>query len=138
MVPEEDTATKVSYLLHQPVVCEQAETTKVRAVYDASCKDRATKISLNYCLNVGIAINPLMFDILVRLREHLVVVIGKAFLDIEVHDGDRDCLRGLWVQDIHAANPEVIVYRFERVAFGVNSSPFLLKKNEEIDPRFVD
>ena len=71
-----------------------------------------------------------MFDILVRLREHLVVVIGsdigKAFLDIEVHDGDRDCLRGLWVQDIHAANPEVIVYRFERVAFGVNSSPFLL------------
>ena len=33
VVPDEDAATKVSYLPHQSVVREQAETTKVRVVY---------------------------------------------------------------------------------------------------------
>ena len=149
VVPEEDEATKVSYLPHQSVVREQAETTKVRVVYDASCKDRTTKTSLNDCLHVGPALNPLMFDILIRFRENPVVLISdieKAFLNIEVHNEDRDCLRFLWVKDTHAANLEVITYRFKRVVFGVNSSPFLLnavlrhhlEKYKEIDPQFVD
>ena len=141
VVPEGDKATKVSYLPHQPVVREQVETTKVRVVYDASCKDRTTKTSLNDCLHVGPALNPLMFDILIRFREHPVVLISdieKAFLNIEVHSEDRDCL--------HVANPDIITYRFKRVVFGVNSSPFLLnavlrhhlEKYREIDPQFVD
>ena len=149
VVPDEDAATKVSYLPHQSVVREQAETTKVRVVYDASCKDRTTKTSLNDCLHVGPALNPLMFDILIRFRENPVVLISdikKAFLNIEVHSEDRDCLRFLWVKYIHAAKPEVITYRFKRVVFGVNSSPFLLnavlrhhlEKYKEIDPQFVD
>ena len=53
VVPEGDKATKVSYLPHQPVVREQVETTTVRVVYDASCKDRTTITSLNDCLHVG-------------------------------------------------------------------------------------
>ena len=52
-VPDGDVATKVSYLPHQPVIREHAETTKVRVVYDASCKDKSTKTSLNDCLHVG-------------------------------------------------------------------------------------
>ena len=43
VVPEGDKATKVSYLPHQPVVCEQVETTKVKVVYDASCKRQDNK-----------------------------------------------------------------------------------------------
>ena len=38
IVLEEDEATKVSYLPHQSVVREQAETTKARVVYDSSSK----------------------------------------------------------------------------------------------------
>ena len=82
-------------------------------MYDASCKDRTTKSSINDCLHVGPSLNPLMVDILLRFREQPVVLVGdieKAFLNIEVHEGDRDCLRFLWVKEIHDKDPEVIVY----------------------------
>lgn len=41
------------YLPHRPVVRTDAETTKVRIVYDASCKDKSFGVSLNDCLHVG-------------------------------------------------------------------------------------
>ena len=47
-------------------------------------------------------------------------------MNIEVDPGDRDCLRFLWVDDYKKEAPEVIVYRFCRVVFGLNASPFLL------------
>ena len=59
-VPKEDAATQVSYLAHQHVVLEQAETNKVRVVHYAFYKDRTTKASLNDCLYVCPALYPLM------------------------------------------------------------------------------
>lgn len=35
-------------------------------------------------------------------------------------------MRFLWVKDICSEIPEVVVYRFCRVVFGLNASPFLL------------
>ena len=56
----------------------------------------------------------------------LVGDIAKAFLMIEVDPVDRDVLRFLWVKDTNAEASEVIVRQFNRVVFGVNSSPYLL------------
>ena len=148
-VPRDLQVSKVSYLPHQPVIRQNAETTKVRIVYDASCKDRSTKTSLNDCLHVGPPLTPLMFDILIRFREQPVVLVGdieKAFLNIKVHAEDRDCLHFLWVRDIHAKDPDIVVYRFTWVVFGVNSSPFLLNvvirhhvnQYKDVDPQFVE
>ena len=53
--------------------------------------------------------------------------IEKAFLMISVNKRDRDVLRFLWVSDPYQDPPEVQVFRFTRVVFGVVSSPFLLK-----------
>ncbi|XP_068738177.1 uncharacterized protein [Montipora capricornis] len=52
--------------------------------------------------------------------------IEKAFLNISVDPRDRDYLRFLWVDDTGSKHPNLQVYRFARVAFGISSSPFLL------------
>ena len=111
------------------MVRRNAETTKVRVVYDASSKEGKNGTSLNECLHVGPSLNPLLFDILIRFREYKVVLIGdieKAFLNVEVDKDDRDSLRFLWVDDVQRDNSNIVVYRFCRVVFGVNASPFLL------------
>ena len=138
----------MSYLPHSAVVRENAETTKVRVVYDASCVDRQTGTSLNDCLHVGPPLSPLIFDILLRFRGMKVALVGdieKAFLNIEVDPADINCLRFLWLNDITADDPEIIVLAFNRVCFGVNSSPYLLNAVlrhhlstfEDDDPAFV-
>eukprot|EP00794_Sanderia_malayensis_P004267 gene4267-biopygen3471 len=128
-VYELESGNKTCYLPHQAVIRKDAETTKVRVVYDASSKEGKHGISLNDCLHVGPSLTPLLFEILLRFREHHIAIISdieKAFLNVEVEPDDRDCLRFLWVDNIEEKDPAVNVYRFKRVVFGVNSSPFLL------------
>ena len=62
---------------------ENAETTKLRIVYDASAKAHADDVSLNDCLNPGPVLQYKMWNVLVRSRAHPVAVNGdlkKAFL----------------------------------------------------------
>ncbi|GFS80358.1 integrase catalytic domain-containing protein [Trichonephila clavipes] len=54
--------------------------------------------------------------------------IKRAFLEISLADEHKDAVRFLWSDDepcVHK-RPKVQVYRFNRVNFGVSSSPFLL------------
>ena len=147
-VSELETSTKTSYLPHQAVIRQDAETTKLRVVYDASAKEGRSGTSLNDCLHVGPPLTPLLFDILLRFRENRIGIIAdieKAFLNIEVDTQDRDCLRFLWVEDFNAKDLSVIVYRFRRLIFGANCSPFLLNavlryhiaKYEVVDPQIA-
>ena len=64
-----------------------------------------------------------------RFRDHkvgLVADIQKAFLNIEVDEQQRDLMRFLWVDGINSEDPNIVIYRFCRVIFGMNCSPFLL------------
>ena len=86
----------VHYLTHRGVMRLDRDTTKVTVVYDASSK--VIGPSLNDCLHVGLSLNPLLLDILLRLRVHEVAVtadIENAFLNIEIDPGHRDFLRFL-------------------------------------------
>ena len=147
-VAELEESDKIHYLPHQAVIRRDATTTKLRIVYDASSKESKSGTSLNDCLHTGPSLNPLLFDILVRFRENRVALVGdieKAFLNIEVDPRDRDCLRFLWVDDIRDNNLSIVVYRFCRVVFGLNASPFLLTGTIRhhlatfagVDPEFV-
>ena len=137
----------VHYLPRQAVICKESTTTNVRVVYDASSREGKVGTSLNDCLHVGPSLSPLLFNILLRFRENRVVLVGdieKAFLNVEVDVQDRDCLRFLWMEKPPDLS-RIVVYRFCRVVFGVNASPFLLnatirhhlKKYKECDPEFV-
>ena len=146
-VAELENAPRVHYLLHQAVVRKETATAKVRVVYDASSKESKSVACLNDCLHVGPLLTPLLYNILLRFRENRVVLVGdieKAFLNVEVNPEDRDCLRFLWVEKPPDLS-QVVVYRFCRVVFGLNTSPFLLnatlrhhvKRHENSDSRFV-
>ena len=56
----------------------------------------------------------------------IVADIEKAFLMIKVTETDQDVLRFLWYKDISVDKPEIEVFKFTRVVFGVGSSPYLL------------
>ena len=63
---------------------------------------------------------------------------------VSVAEEDRDVLHFIWIDDILHNNSKLLVYRFTRVAFGVNSRPFLLNatidhhiRSDAEDPAFV-
>ena len=91
---------------------------------------------------------PLLFDILLRLRTYPIVLIAdmkKVFLQIEVDERDRDCLRQLWAKSPVTEDMEVEEFRFPRVIFGAGLSPYLfngivrhhLMQYNVQDPEFV-
>ncbi|GFW90605.1 uncharacterized protein TNCV_566431 [Trichonephila clavipes] len=105
-------------------------TSKTRIVFDAGSHQN-NELSLNDCLWPGINLNPNLLDILINLRLNAIAFcsdIKQAFLQICLADEHKDAVRLLWIDDepcVHK-RPKLQVYRFNRVNFGVSSSPFLL------------
>ena len=125
---EEETTNPILYLPHHTVIRGDKYTTKLRVVYDASSKHTGT--SLNECLYKDLKFHQLIFNLLLQFRTWKVGIIadvGKAFLIIEVDQRDRDILSFIWVDNVTKIKPELRIYRFTRVMFGVSASPFLLK-----------
>ena len=136
----------VHYLPHRPVVRDDKATTKIRAVFDASCSTNG--VSLNDCLYSGPNLLEKIFDILLRFRLNEIGILAdikQAFLNVRIHPDHKDFLRFLW-RDLSSIEQEIIVYRFTRVVFGLTSSPFLLngtirhhlQQYENNDKEFVD
>ena len=105
---------QVHYLPHRPVLREDKETTKIRAVFDASCASDGP--SLNNCLYSGPNLLSKIFDILLRFRFNFVVVLAdikQAFLNVKNSREHRDFLRILWYENVYSeSDAKLIVYRF--------------------------
>jgi hypothetical protein len=85
---------QVHYLPHRPVICEDKETTKICAVFDASCKVNGP--SLNECLYSGPNLLARIFDILIRFRLNRIGILAdikQAFLNIAIPSEHRNYLR---------------------------------------------
>jgi len=65
----------VNYLPHHAVIKETSTSTKLRVVFDASCPTTSGK-SLNDYLLIGPTIQPEVFEILIRFRQHPYVLTG--------------------------------------------------------------
>lgn len=66
-----------------------------------------------------------MFNVLLRFRKYpvgLICDIAEMYLRIRLAEGDRPYHRFLW-RNLDTTRP-VDQYEFNRVVFGVNSSPF--------------
>ena len=118
---------KEYFMPHRPVIRADAETTKMRVVYDASAKSESG-YSLNDCLEKGPSLQNKLWDILIRTRFRPVILcadIQKAFLQIRIREEERDSLKFYWIESL--ANRAIQIYRFARLIWGLNQSPFILE-----------
>ena len=109
-VPDLPTGERIHFLPHHPVIRENAESTKVRVVYDGSAKERKGDKSLNECLYTGPSLLPMLHDVLLRFRMFPVALVGdikSAFHQILVDEKDRDSMRFLWVENVADEKPVV-------------------------------
>lgn len=120
--PEEK--NKGLYLPHHAVVREDKQTTKVRVVFDASCKG-INGVSLNNDLMVGPTLQAELRHTVMRWRIHPICIgadIIKMYRQVLVNRDDTMFQRVLWRD-----SPEKEIEEFElvTVTFGTSSAPFL-------------
>ena len=127
-VPESESDNpKEFFMPHRPVIREDAESTKLRVVYDASAKSESG-YSLNDCLEKGPSLQNKLWDILIRTRFRPVILcadIQKAFLQIRIREEERESLKFHWIESL--TNKSIQTCRFTRLLFGLNQSPFILE-----------
>ena len=114
---------KAWYLPHFAVVRPDKATTKTRIVFDASAKSEG--IALNDVIHQGPKLQRELFDVLLRFRQQPVALacdIAEMYLRIGLTPEDRPYQRFLWRDLDQTQEPDE--YEFNRVVFGVNSSPF--------------
>ena len=122
--------TPCYFLPHHGVVRDDRDTTKLRIVFDGSAKADSKLFSLNDCLEKGPNLTPLIFDVLLKFRQHKVGItadIEKAFHQILIKPEDRNMLRLVWFEDIRSAPMKIVQYRFCRLVFGLTPSPAILR-----------
>lgn len=126
------------YLPHHPVFKESSTTTKVRPVFDASCKTNKN-IILNSQLLVGPTIQPDSFSLILGWRKYEFVLCGdieKMYRQIWVYPQDASYQCILWKCP---KSENIESYRLKTVTFGVASAPFLVVRTlfqiaEDIKP----
>ena len=122
-VPEHEKSKSKWYLPHFPVTRLDKETTKTRIVFDASAKHEG--VSLNDVIHQGPKLQRDLFDVLLRFRRFPVAIvcdIAEMYLRIGITSEDKPYHRFLWREINQNRHPNI--YEFDRVVFGVNSSPF--------------
>ena len=92
---KESQQEKEFYIPHKPVVRIGAESTKLCVVYDGSAPSNPQTPSLNDCLYAGPPPQNRLWNVLVRMRFHPVLItedLKKAFLQVHIKKQERDAL----------------------------------------------
>ena len=115
------------YLPQKAVIRENAESTKLRIVYDASARENSRSFSLNDCLETGSALQNLLWSVLIRTRFKPIALCGhlqKAFLQTRIKADNCDALSFHWIKERDPNQIETL--RFKRLVFALAQSPFIL------------
>ncbi|XP_037930540.1 uncharacterized protein LOC119665370, partial [Teleopsis dalmanni] len=112
------------YIPHQCVLRPQSTSTKLRVVFDASCRT-SSQVSLNDILMVGPTVQEELYSILLRFRMHkyaMTADITKMYRQIEVDEADRNFQLILWREK---PTDQISVYKLNTVTYGTSPAPFL-------------
>ncbi|XP_070170737.1 uncharacterized protein [Polyergus mexicanus] len=121
---ENPTLNQAVYIPHHPVLRESSSTTKLRVVFNASCK-MSNGSTLNNHLMTGPKLQRDLSSIILRWRQFRYVYtadIEKMFRQIRVHRDDVDFLRIFWRSNI---NSPIQSYRLLTVTYGTAPAPYL-------------
>ncbi|XP_050523790.1 uncharacterized protein LOC126895682 [Daktulosphaira vitifoliae] len=116
--------TRCYYLPHHAVINNNSTTTKLRVVFDASCKTDSG-LSLNDVLLKGPVIQDDLLYILARFRMCKYVLtanIEKMYRHIIVGESHRDYQRIVWRDK---PNGPLKIYRLRTVTYGTISASYL-------------
>ena len=109
------------------MICQSAESTKLRIVLDASARENDHSPSLNDVIEVGPPLKNHMWKVLVRNRMCPVTLTGdmkQAFFQIRIREKDRNVLRFHWIGNLQSE--DIKTYRLTKPIFGLGELPFLL------------
>ncbi|XP_055523285.1 uncharacterized protein LOC129717424 [Wyeomyia smithii] len=112
------------YLPHRAVLKSTSTTTKLRVVFDGSCKT-STGISLNERLQVGPNLNEDLFVVMTRFRSYAVAFTAdaeKMYRQVRMDKKDTDFQRIVWRTN---PNKPVQHYRLSTVTYGTNCAAYL-------------
>ncbi|XP_055604061.1 uncharacterized protein LOC129752297 [Uranotaenia lowii] len=115
------------YLPHHAVLKPESTTTKLRVVFDASCKS-STGVSLNDALMVGPVVQDELIDIVLRFRLckfAIVADIAKMYRMIQVQKSDQKLQKILWRD---STDQPLRTYELLTVTYGTASAPYLATK----------
>ncbi|XP_029164818.1 uncharacterized protein LOC114936016 [Nylanderia fulva] len=137
--PVETHHSQVVYIPHHPVIREASSTTRLRVVFDASCKT-TNGTSLNDHMLKGPKLQTDLQAVILRWRQYKFVYsadLAKMYRQILVDPRDRDYQRILWID----SNSNIQEYQLLTVTYGTASAPFLALRvinqlNEDEGPSF--
>ncbi|XP_017470269.1 PREDICTED: uncharacterized protein LOC108361969 isoform X1 [Rhagoletis zephyria] len=116
-----------NFIPHHCVTKADSSTTKLRVVFDASCRTSNGK-SLNDILLVGPTLQDDIFTILLRFRAYKYVLmadIAKMYRQVQMNSADSPWQCILWRE---SPNTSVQVYKLQTVTYGTSSAPYLATK----------
>ncbi|XP_057660737.1 uncharacterized protein LOC130896573 [Diorhabda carinulata] len=112
------------FIPHLPVYRQDRVTTKLRVVFDASCKTSSGYALNEICLK-GYQTQPNLYDILCRFRTFkyaLIVDLEKMFRQIRINPKDLFLQNILWRD---SAKEPLKCIELQTITYGMNCSPFL-------------
>lgn len=112
------------FIPHHAVLKENSSTTKVRVVFDASCKSN-NGVSLNDCLMIGPKIQDDLSIILLRWRKFPFAFTGdveKMYRQIRIHKSDQHLQHVLWRE---SSDLPIADYVLLTVTYGTSCAPHL-------------
>ena len=126
-IKSDNELTKPQHFLPHKYILKR-DKQSIRVVYDASARTKAN-FTLNDCLYSGPSLVSELIKILMRFRFYktgFICDIVTAFLNIEIATKHRPVMSFLWRRNGDLNQP-LEIYRCNRAAFGMRSSPFLLQ-----------